>query len=139
MEVNLKYTGTDLLFDVTNESGYIVKLGLTDDKIIESVRPMELLLMSLASCSSMDVIKILKTQKQVIEDYKVHVNGIRQDGVVPALFETIEVSFIFRGDLSPSKVKRAVNLSLDKYCSVSKIIEETAKINVKIILNDKEL
>jgi putative redox protein len=114
-------------------------LGLSDDKTIPAARPMELLLMSLASCSSVDVIDILRKQKLEVEDYQVTVDGQRYEGRVPALFENIEMSFIFKGDLSPSKVERAVNLSLLKYCSVSKIIEETATINFKIILNNKEL
>ena len=132
-KIKLKYIGKDLLFDVSNESDYTITLGQTGDDSVKSARPMELLLMALASCSSVDIIKILQTQKQNIVDYRVEVDGIRQAGNVPSLFETINLKFIFEGDISPLKIERAVGLSVDKYCSVSKIIEETATINYELV------
>jgi putative redox protein len=138
-KINLKYTGKDLLFDVTNESDYHIKLGQTDDKSIKAARPMDLLLMGLASCSSVDIVKILKKQKQTIVDYRVEVNAKRQENLVPSLFDTITLKFIFEGDISPLKIERAVSLSVEKYCSVSKILEPTAQINYELELNGKTL
>tara|TARA_B100000809_G_C15079296_1_gene509037 strand:+ start:998 stop:1420 length:423 start_codon:yes stop_codon:yes gene_type:complete len=138
-KINLKYTGKDLLFDVKNESNYSITLGQTDNNTIKSARPMDLLLMALASCSSVDIVKILQTQKQELTDYRVEVDAKRQENRVPSLFETITLKFIFEGDLSPLKVERAVSLSIEKYCSVSKIIEQTATINYELVLNGKTL
>lgn len=138
-KINLKYTGKDLLFDVTNETDYSLTIGQTGDNNVKSVRPMELLLMGLASCSSVDVVKILQKQKQNLIDYRVEVDAKRQENTTPSLFETINLKFIFEGDISPRKIERAVGLSVDKYCSVSKIIEETATINFELILNGKTL
>lgn len=92
------------------------------------ISPMEMVLMGVGGCSSMDVLSILKKQKQVVEDYKVLVNSKRSEEI-PKVFEHIHVKYIFKGDLNPKKVERAIALSMEKYCSVSIMIEKTAKID----------
>ena len=67
------------------------------------------------------------------------VNGKRIEGEIPSLFKNIEVSVFLEGDIPSSKVKRAVDLSFEKYCSVSKTLESTAKINYSIFLNNIEI
>lgn len=94
----------------------------------QGMRPMQLLLASAGSCSSIDVISMLKKMKQNLQDLKVEVTGEREAGVVPSLFTDIHLHFTFFGDLDEGKVKRAVELSMTKYCSVVKILEKTAKI-----------
>lgn len=103
------------------------------------VRPMQMLLMGLGGCSAIDIIGILNKQKQKIDDFSIEVDGEREQGVIPSLFETIKVSFMFSGDLDPAKVKRAVNLSMEKYCSVTKTLEKTADISYTIFLNKEEI
>ena len=94
----------------------------------KGARPMQVLLMSLAGCSSIDVINILNKQKQKVDDYNVEVTAERREGEVPSLFKTIHLHYILKGDLDEKKVERAIVLSADKYCSVSKILEPTAEI-----------
>jgi putative redox protein len=138
--IKLKYYQKDLIFQAESSNGYPLLLGQTaEDSKIKAIRPMELLLMGLASCSSVDIVKIVKKQKQTILDYRVEVNGKRHESLEPSLFEIITLKFILEGDISPLKVERAVNLSIEKYCSVAKILEETAQINYKIELNGKRL
>lgn len=138
MKIDLNYYQTDLVFEAKGSSGVPILLGQTaEGSELKTTRPMELLLMSLASCSSVDIVRILKTQKQSIDDYRVEVNANRQEGRVPALFDTINLKYVFEGDISPLKIERAVNLSLEKYCSVYKILEPTAKINYELVLNGK--
>lgn len=140
MNIKLKYYKKDLIFQAESSNGYPLFLGQTaEDSKIKAIRPMELLLMGLASCSSVDIVKILKKQKQTIVYYRVEVDAKRQENLVPSLFETITLKFIFEGDISPLKIERAVSLSVEKYCSVSKILEETAQINYKIELNGTTL
>lgn len=103
------------------------------------VRPMQMLLMGLGGCSAIDIIGILNKQKQKIDDLSIDVDGIREADKVPSLFETIEVSFRFSGDLDPKKVKRAVALSMDKYCSVTKTLEKTADIRYNVFLNKQKI
>jgi putative redox protein len=94
----------------------------------KGLRPMQLLLAGIGGCSTMDIINILNKQKEPLDDIRVVVDGERQQDKVPSLFEQIHVHFILKGDLNEKKVKRAIDLSMNTYCSVSKIIEKTARI-----------
>jgi len=94
----------------------------------KGMRPMQLMLASAGSCSSIDVISILKKQKQNLRDIIVEVNGEREKDKIPSLFTDVNLHFILFGDLDPDKVKRAVDLSVTKYCSALKTIEKTATI-----------
>lgn len=78
-----------------------------------------MLLMGLAGCSAIDVISILKKQRQEVRDYKMVVDGEREPGKEPSLWKTINVEFHIYGDVDEDKAKRAVELSIDKYCSVA--------------------
>ncbi|MDG5767293.1 OsmC family protein [Balneolales bacterium ANBcel1] len=100
------------------------KIGGSD----KAARPMEVLLMSLAGCSSMDVLDILKKQRQHVEEYRVEVDAKRDQENIPALFTDVHVHFHVKGDLSEKKVERAVRMSMETYCSVTKILEKTARI-----------
>ncbi|MFN2127474.1 MAG: OsmC family protein, partial [Anaerolineales bacterium] len=80
-------------------------------------------------CSSIDIISILTKQRQVLIDLQVSVDAKREIGKVPSLFKTLHLHFILTGNLDKSKVEKALDLSLQKYCSVVKIMEKTAKIS----------
>jgi putative redox protein len=80
------------------------------------MRPMELLLASVASCSAMDVLHILRQQKQPIEHLAIEIEGSRAD-VVPSPFVSMNLVFIARGDIDEHKLQRAVGLAVEKYCS----------------------
>ena len=83
------------------------------------VRPMEMLLLGLGGCASYDIIAMLKKGRQQIVDCRAEVEAERADAV-PAVFTKIHVKFIVSGnDLKENQVKRAVDLSAEKYCSAS--------------------
>ena len=83
------------------------------------VRPMELLLLGVGGCSSFDVINILKKGRQQVTDCRAELTAQRADAV-PAVFEKIHLHFVVSGKgLDSEKVKRAVELSAEKYCSAS--------------------
>lgn len=85
----------------------------------QGMRPMELMLMSVGACSTVDVISILKKARQEVTDCSVEADGQRADAV-PAVFESIHLNFKVSGNnLDENKVKRAVELSAEKYCSAS--------------------
>ena len=141
MKIVLERINTNYLFEVVNQSGHRVFLDNKSKKggEVKGISPMELLLMGLAGCSSIDVISILGKQKIEPTSLKMEVDGKRFEERIPSLFKKIEVKVILEGDISPNKVKRAVDLSFEKYCSVSKTLESTAKINYRIFLNDIEI
>ncbi|MBK8427489.1 MAG: OsmC family protein [Lewinellaceae bacterium] len=103
----------------------------------QGMRPMELLLVSLASCSSMDVVSILKKMRQPLEDLRVEVEGRRATDQVPAVFTKIHLRFVLKGDLRPDRVEEAIRLSVDKYCSVGRMLDKTAEITYEWTMNDK--
>jgi len=94
----------------------------------EGVRPMEMVLMGLAGCSALDVIHILeKQQKEPLEDLVVTVRGARADAT-PAVYTDIALHFEASGPIDAHKFERAVKLSMEKYCSVTKMLEKSATI-----------
>jgi len=92
------------------------------------VRPMEMILMGLGGCTAMDVLSILKKARQNVTDCVIEVDGQRRDEH-PKIFTQIHVHFIIKGyDLKDNHVKRAVNLSAEKYCSVSAMLGAMVQI-----------
>ena len=141
MKVLLERINDNYLFEVSNSNGhrFLLDNKSKNEGSVKGISPMELLLMGLAGCSSIDVVAILKKQKINPKSIKMEVKGERTPGAIPALFHTINVDVILEGDFLPEKAKRAVDLSFEKYCSVSKTLESTAKINYSIILNGIQL
>jgi putative redox protein len=85
---------------------------------------MQMLLAAMGGCSAIDVINILRKQRQELKDLKITVTGEREKDAVPALYETVHAHFKFFGNLDPDKVEKAINLSIEKYCSVSRTLEK---------------
>ena len=93
------------------------------------VRPMEMLLLGLGGCTSFDVVSILKKSRQDLVDCEVEIEAERATEV-PKIFTRIHIHFIVSGRaLDRTKVKRAVELSADKYCSASRMLEKAAEIS----------
>jgi putative redox protein len=100
--------------------------------------PMQLVLMALGGCSSMDVLSILKKMKQEVKNYRVEITGERAVDTIPAVFTNIQVHFILEGDLDADKIEKAIQLSMDKYCSVTKMLETTVKIEHSFEISSKD-
>lgn len=116
--------------EAANEEGGLIRMdGSTSIGGLEGgFSPMQLLLAGVGGCSAIDIVGILEKQRQDLQDLTVEVEGDRQSKEEYSEFKTIHIKFIFTGDLEESKVERAINLSLDKYCSVSKTLEKTSEI-----------
>ncbi len=93
-----------------------------------AARPMELLLAGLGGCTGMDVISILRKKKQEVTSFEIIVKGNRAEDH-PKRYTGIEVEFVIKGNnLSEEAVKRAVELSMDKYCSVRATLEGSTPV-----------
>ena len=92
-----------------------------------AMRPMQMVLAALGSCSSIDVISLLNKQRQPLKDIKVELTAQRVDAV-PAVFTDIQVHYLLYGPLDEKKVERACRLSMEKLCSVSKMLEKSVNI-----------
>ncbi|WP_341502212.1 OsmC family protein [Gallaecimonas sp. GXIMD4217] len=95
----------------------------------QAASPMEMVLMAVGGCSSVDVVSILKKARQDVADVEVLVKADRAD-TTPRVFTRIELEFVVTGrNVSETHVQRAVALSMDKYCSVSRMLEQAAEIH----------
>ncbi len=102
------------------------------------VRPMELLLMGLASCSAIDVVLILKKQRQEITDFRISVEGVREkeDATERKPFRSVGLHFSLSGPrLDEEKIRRAIGLSMEKYCSATAQFEPLARITYTLTVN----
>jgi len=80
---------------------------------------------------------ILKKQKQDLQGLEIEVDGEREEGKEPALWRTIDVNFKLSGDVDPQKAERAVELSMQKYCSVAETLRKAgAEIRYVVFVNN---
>lgn len=135
MKISLKRLNENYHFETVNERGDIVYLDNKSEPDPKGASPMELLLMGIAGCSGIDIVMILRKQKIELLDLQMEVEGFRQDGAVPNVFTAIKLIVKLKGDFTPEKARRAVDLSVDKYCSVAKMLEKTADISYDVYLN----
>lgn len=132
MFVNLSWKGK-LAFEAETESGHRILLDAKpqvggQDK---GPRPMEVLLVSLAGCTGMDVASILKKKRVNLQNMTVRVSG-EQASEHPKYFTKIDVVFDLQGyNIKEEDVKRAIDLSRDKYCSASVMLKEKAEISYR--------
>ncbi len=140
MKINLERINDKYLFEVTNKNGHKVHLDrkYSDDYSVQGSSPMELLLMGVAGCSSIDIISILEKQKLQPESYKMEVFGDRES-VPGSPFKKIHAELHIEGDIPADKIIRAAHLSFGKYCSVSKNLEKTSEIVHSIVLNGEKI
>lgn len=131
MEVNLTRVDQDFHFEATGSSGVVLNIDGSPEigGHNAGARPMEMLLMGLGGCSAIDIIQILKKKRQQIDSFKINVKAERVLGEVPSLFKAIHIHFILGGPLEEQKVQQAIQLSMDKYCSVAMILYKTATID----------
>lgn len=130
MKIELNRLNDAFHMEAVNEQGKTVHIDASPDigGTNQGMRPMQLLLAAFGGCSSIDIINILKKQKQPLKDLKVTITGEREKDVVPSLFTEVHAHFKFYGELDKEKVQRAVSLGVEKYCSVAKTLEYKAKI-----------
>src|ERR1700754_570714 len=125
-KIELSRVSGDYGFNATDEYGHTIQMDSSPESggLNYGVRPMQMLLMGLAGCSAIDVITILKKQRQEIKDYKMVVNGEREAGQEPSLWKDVNVEFHIYGKVDQDKAEKAVELSIGKYCSVAATLEK---------------
>ena len=86
------------------------------------IRPMQTLLMALGGCSGIDIVSILKKQRQTVTHFTMTIEGERETGTEPSLWKRIHVIFELTGNIDEEKARKACALSIDKYCSVAETL-----------------
>lgn len=139
MKIHLKRLNENYHFETVNERGDVVHLDNKSEANPQGASPMELLLMGIAGCSGIDIVMILKKQQLEMTNFEIDVEGTRIPGEVPNVFRKIHLKIFIDGEIPENKAQRAVDLSIEKYCSVAKMLERTAEISTEIVLNGKAL
>ena len=114
-----------------NEKGVSVRFDASPEFGGEgtALTPMENVLASLAACSSYDVLIILKKKRQKVTGYSVEATAERRDEPPPNIFTKIHLKYIVKGEnVSPEAVERAIDLSMEKYCSVGGMLKKAVPI-----------
>ena len=141
MKVELKRVNNAVHFEATAPSS-TVKVHIDGSPDIGGlglgVRPMEMVLMALASCSSLDLVSILKKQKQDLKDLSVSAEGERREQI-PTIFTKIHLTFSMTGNIDPAKAERAAELAVKKYCSVhDMLVAGGIEITYSLLINPGE-
>lgn len=141
MEVVLKRIDDDFHFEGLGSSAIPINIDAAEDigGHNAGARPMELLLMGIGGCTAIDVILILKKQRQLINEFQIRISGNREKivGTEKNPFKEINIQFELQGDIDGYKALKAIQLSMEKYCSATAQLEPSAKITHTLILNLK--
>ena len=128
MKIKVDWLQKDFQMEAENEEGGKLRIDGTNNT--KGLSPMQLLIAGIGGCSAIDVISILEKQKQKLTDLTVEVDADKQklkEGY--SEFKTIHLHFKLSGELEVKKVERALELSITKYCSVSKALEKGSEIS----------
>jgi putative redox protein len=121
VHVDIIRVSHDYGFEGRDSSGHTVKMDSSPESGGHDfgIRPMQMLLMGLGSCSGIDIISILKKQKQSVEGFRISIDGEREKGKEATRWKDVRMVFEIKGPVDPEKAKRACALSIEKYCSVA--------------------
>lgn len=131
MNIEVKRVNETVHFEAKNNAGSTVEVDGAEAIGGEGkgMRPMELMLVSVASCSAIDVVEILKKQRQALKDLHISVSGERPESGAPRPYTSIALHFTLFGELEESKVARAIKLAVEDYCSARATLSKDVKIS----------
>ncbi|MEZ4948176.1 MAG: OsmC family protein [Saprospiraceae bacterium] len=138
MKITLQQIDETIRFVANNDSGNVLTIDGNppvpgEDK---GMRPMEIMLSGIAGCSSVDVVEILKKQRQNVNDFKVEITAERA-AEAPRFFKALHLHFIVTGTVKEKKLKEAIELSIHKYCSAMLSLDKNITIDYSTtILNE---
>jgi putative redox protein len=140
MQVELQRVNDKVHFQAKNPDGNTIEIDGSERVGGEGAgfRPMQLILAGIASCSSMDLVPILAKQRQLLDDLRIIVSGERPD-TVPSPFSSITLRFELFGEIDEEKARRAVELSVEKYCSVAEMLKQSVDISWEVAVNPEHV
>jgi len=138
MKISLLRVDDGFRMEATDEQGHVVYMDASPETggRGNGVRPMHMLIMGLGGCTAIDVIMILKKQRQEIQDFRIDIDAEREKDKEPALWEKAHIRFLLKGQIEPGKAERAVELSMQKYCSVAETLRRSGtQITWEVLVN----
>jgi putative redox protein len=138
IEIEINRLQEDFGFEAKDAHGHTVLMDSNPESGGKNfgVRPMQLLLIAFGGCSGIDVVSILKKQRQEIKGFRILVRGEREKDKVPALWSELTIIFELKGNIDLDKAKKACELSVNKYCSVAETLRKAGgdvKWEVRVI------
>ncbi len=121
IQIEVNQADESYAFEAKDSNGHLTRM----DAAVETgghnsgTRPMQTVLMALGGCSGIDIVSILKKQRQETGDIKMVITGEREKDKEPALWKYVHIQFQFTGNVDEAKARKACALSMDKYCSVA--------------------
>ncbi|RFS19582.1 OsmC family peroxiredoxin [Chitinophaga silvatica] len=127
MKIALQRVDDGFNMEAVDEGGHKVLMdsSLENGGKNNGVRPMQMVIMGLGGCSAIDVLMILKKQRQEVTDFRIEIDAEREKGKEPSLWETAHIIFHISGKVDADKAARAVELSMNKYCSVAETLRQS--------------
>ena len=119
--IDITRTDTDFAFEAVDSNGHRMQMDAAETigGHNSGIRPMQTILMGLGGGSGIDIISILKKQRQEVRSFRMEIEAERESGKEPALWKEVSLRFIFEGNIDPEKAQKACALSIDKYCSIA--------------------
>jgi putative redox protein len=140
LTANLSHGDYGITVQDANQNSFTIDIPVAQGGLGQGMRPMQLLLAALMGCSEVDIVAILKKQKQEIETFYIAVDGNREEGKEPSLWQTVHLHYTLTGTLESAKVLRAVQLSIDKYCSVAETLRRSGThISYTVTVNGEQI
>jgi putative redox protein len=140
--MNAELTHPDFGFTITDEKQHTVFIDIPADQGGggAGLRPMQTVLAALCGCSGVDMVSILKKQRQNFTGLKIFADGEREKDKQPSLWQSIRMRFELTGEVDPAKAYRAAELSVNKYCSVAETLRRAgATIGFTVAVNGNEV
>ncbi len=127
MKIELHRIDDGFNMEATDEAGHKVLMDTSGEQggRNNGVRPMQMLIMGLGGCTAIDVVMILKKQKQEVSDFRISIQAEREEGKEPALWKSAHILFSLEGKIEEGKARRAAELSMQKYCSVAETLRRS--------------
>ncbi|MBD0279046.1 MAG: OsmC family protein [Flavisolibacter sp.] len=124
IRIELERKWGDYGFEARDAQNHHMALDTSLDNggVNAGIRPMQSLLMALGGCSGIDVVSILKKQRQTISHFTMQIVGEREPGAIPSLWKSVHVVFQSTGAIDEEKARKACALSVEKYCSVAETL-----------------
>ena len=124
IKISLNRVAGDFGFEAIDASGHVLKMDTSNESggVDFGIRPMQVLLMGMGGCSGIDIVIILQKQRQTIENFSMKIEGEREAGKEPSLWENVKLVFELTGTIDLDKAQRACDLSMNKYCSVAETL-----------------
>tara|TARA_B100000949_G_scaffold6017_1_gene4970 strand:+ start:1791 stop:2270 length:480 start_codon:yes stop_codon:yes gene_type:complete len=136
--ITTKWLG-EMAFESNNPSGHTVRIDAGEESggSGAGLRPKALMLSGLAGCSGLDVASLIKKMKLEVDDFKIETIANLTDEH-PKYYDSVVVEYHFTGaNLNEDKLKKAVDLSVEKYCGVMEMFRKFAKLDIKIFYHNK--